>query len=767
MVDRIGRVTLTNPDKVLYPATGTTKAEVFDYYVNIAEAMIPHIAGRAVTRKRWPNGVDEPSFFEKQLASSAPDWLDRESVTHRSGTTTYPIIDTVDGLAWIAQQAALEVHVPQWRFVDSWSREGGAGKIPGPATRIVFDLDPGDDVTFRQLCEVAHEVRDFITDIGLTTYPLTSGSKGLHLYVPLAEPVSSRGASVLAKRIAQQLEKTMPKQVTATMTKSLRAGKVFLDWSQNSSAKTTIAPYSMRGREEPTVAAPRTWEEIEDPDLRHLRFDEVLERFERDGDLLAGLDEAVPESDRLTTYRSMRDAAKTPEPVPKKAPKTGNDDTFVIQEHHARRLHYDFRLERNGVLVSWAVPKNLPDTPAVNHLAVHTEDHPLEYGTFEGSIPKGEYGGGKVIIWDSGTYETEKFNDNGPDGPEKGGEVIVTLHGDRIDGRYALIQTDGKNWLAHRMKEQKRPTAGDLAPMLSSEGSVEKLKKTQWAFEGKWDGYRVLVDADHGKLTVRSRRGRDVTDEYPQFKALAADLADHHVILDGEAVALDATGVPSFGEMQNRARSTRVEFWAFDILHLDGRSLLRAKYSDRRRLLEALGDGGGVIVPPALSGDGPEALEHAREKRWEGVIAKKRDSTYQPGRRSSSWIKDKIWNTQEVVIGGWRQGDGGRSSGIGALMLGIPDPGDPAGGLQFVGRVGTGFTEKELTKLKGVLKSLAADESPFSARLSTQDAKGVTFVRPELVGEVRYSERTSDDRLRQPSWRGLRPDKTPDEVVWE
>ena len=314
MVDRIGRVTLTNPDKVLYPATGTTKAEVFDYYVNIAEVMIPHIAGRAVTRKRWPNGVDEPSFFEKQLASSAPDWLDRESVTHRSGTTTYPIIDTVEGMAWIAQQAALEVHVPQWRFVD--------GK-PGPATRMVFDLDPGEGVTCRQLCEVAHEVRDLISDIGLTTYPLTSGSKGLHLYVPLAEPVSSRGASVLAKRIAQQLEKTMPKQVTATMTKSLRAGKVFLDWSQNNGAKTTIAPYSMRGREQPTVAAPRTWDEIEDPDLRHLRFDEVLERVAKHGDLLERLDDAIAEPDRLTTYRSMRDAAKTPEPVPKAKPTDG------------------------------------------------------------------------------------------------------------------------------------------------------------------------------------------------------------------------------------------------------------------------------------------------------------------------------------------------------------------------------------------------------------------------------------------------------------
>ena len=755
VVDQFGRVKLTNPDKVLYPATGTTKAEVFDYYIDVAEAMIPHIAGRAVTRKRWPNGVDEPAFFEKQLASSAPDWLDRASITHKSGTTTYPVIDTVEGLAWIAQQASLEVHVPQWRFEDS--------DEVGPATRIVFDLDPGEGVTFRQLCEVAHEVRDLLTDIGLTTFPLTSGSKGLHLYVPLQEPISSRGASVLAKRVAQQLEQAMPKRVTATMTKSLRTGKVFLDWSQNSAAKTTIAPYSLRGRENPTVAAPRTWDEIEDPKLKHLRFDEVLERVAEFGDLLADLDEAVPVVDRLTTYRSMRDSSKTPEPVPNKAPKTGNDDKFVIQEHHARRLHYDFRLERNGVLVSWAVPKNLPDTPSVNHLAVHTEDHPLEYLTFAGEIPKGEYGGGKVIVWDTGTYEAEKFNDNPPDGPTRGGEVIVTLHGKRIDGRYALIQTDGKNWLAHRMKEQANPHAGDLAPMLASEGSVERLKSTQWAFEGKWDGYRVLVDANHGRLNLRSRRGRDVTDEYPQLQALAADLADHHVILDGEAVALDGSGVPSFGEMQNRARSTRLEYWAFDILYLDGRSLLRAKYSDRRRLLEALADGGGLIVPDLLPGDGPEALEYARKQRWEGVVAKKRDATYQPGRRSSSWIKDKIWNTQEVVIGGWRQGEGGRSSGIGALMLGIPAD----GGLQFVGRVGTGFSEKELTKLKGVLRPLETDESPFNARLSNLDAKGVTFVRPELVGEVRYSERTSDDRLRQPSWRGLRTDKEPSEVRWE
>ena len=754
-------MTLTNADKVLYPATGTTKSDVFDYYTRIAEVMMPHISGRPATRKRWPNGVEEPSFFEKQLASSAPDWLPRANVTHRSGTTTYPIIDSPDALAWIAQQAALEVHVPQWRFVAEWTRSGAQELKPGPATRLVFDLDPGEGVTMEQLAEVARAVRDLITDIGLTTLPLTSGSKGLHLYTPLDEPVSSRGATVLAKRVAQQLEIAMPKLVTSTMTKSLRAGKVFLDWSQNSGSKTTIAPYSLRGREHPTVAAPRRWEELDDPALGQLRYDEVLTRIARDGDLLEALDASVAAAlgrDRLTKYRGMRDASKTPEPVPKAKPATGQDNTFIIQEHHARRLHYDFRLERDGVLVSWAVPKNLPETTSVNHLAVRTEDHPLEYATFEGDIPKGEYGAGKVNIWDSGTYDTEKFNDSA----EKG-EVIVNLHGARISGRYALIRTKDDQWLAHRMKDQQVFEFDELAPMLSSEGSVAALKASQWAFEGKWDGYRLLVDADHGTVRLRSRNGRDVTEEYPQLHPLAGDLADHHAVFDGEAVALDKSGVPAFNEMQNRSRATRVEYWAFDLLYLDGRSLLRAKYQDRRKLLETLASGANLTVPELLSGDGAQALEHSRKHGWEGVVAKRRDSSYQPGRRSASWIKDKHWNTQEVVIGGWRAGEGGRTSGIGSLLMGIPG----AGGLHFAGRVGTGFTERDLANLKETLDPLRTGESPFGATLPARDARGVTFVQPVLVGEVRYSEWTPDNRLRQSSWRGLRPDKKPSEVVRE
>ena len=233
------------------------------------------------------------------------------------------------------------------------------------------------------------------------------------------------------------------------------------------------------------------------------------------------------------------------------------------------------------------------------------------------------------------------------------------------------------------------------------------------------------------------------------------------VTLDGEVVALDTHGVPSFEEIQNRAAGSRIQFWAFDILYLDGRSLLRVKYRDRRRLLETLSAGTGLLVPALLDGDGAQALADSRRRRWEGVVAKKWESTYQPGRRSAAWIKDKNWNTQEAVIGGWRAGEGGRSGAIGSLLLGIPD----GAALRFIGRVGTGFSDRELARLTAVLAPLRTEVSPFDPPLSRQEARGVTYVRPELVGEVRYGELTSEGRLRHPSWRGLRTDKTPAEVV--
>ncbi|WP_442971846.1 ATP-dependent DNA ligase [Rhodococcus sp. WMMA185] len=742
------RLSLTNLGKVLYPDSGTTKGEVVDYYTRIAPAMLPHIADRAATRKRWPNGVDSESFFEKNLASSVPAWLERRSLEHSDRTVQYPLLNSVAALAWAGQQAALELHVPQWRF---------EGQRRGSATRIVFDLDPGPGAGLPECAEVARAVRDLVANLGWTTFPVTSGSKGIHLYVPLDRKLEGAGPSTVAKQVATGLEALRPELVTASMAKAVRAGKVFVDWSQNNPSKTTIAPYSLRGRSQPWVAAPRTWDELDDPDLRQLRFEEVLERWESDGDLLAGLDPPWEGAATLAEYRRKRDPGRTPEPMPSVV-RPGDNSRFVIQEHHARRLHYDLRLERDGVLVSWAVPKNVPTTPSENRLAVRTEDHPLEYLTFAGTIPKGEYGGGVMTIWDSGTYDAEKWRDD---------EVIVRLRGEKARGRFALIHTKGDQWLMHLMKNQEASGPGSsdlprgLSPMLATPGTLDGLESDAWAFEGKWDGVRVIAEVSGGRLRLMSRTGNDKTGDYPRLGWLAEALGDHEVVLDGEVVAFDDRGVSDFGLLQQGGEP---HFLAFDVLYLDGVSLLRKKYTDRRRVLEALAAKvDDLVVPPQLHGPAQEALDFSRGKGWEGVVAKRRDSVYLPGKRGSSWIKVKNWRTQEVVIGGWRRGRGARSEGIGSLLLGIPD----SGGLRYVGRVGTGFTQRDLRELASMLHPLETATSPFIDTLPTADRRDAVWVTPTLVGEVRFMEWTESGRLRHPSWRGLRDDKAPEDVKVE
>ncbi|WP_054816460.1 ATP-dependent DNA ligase [Nocardia arizonensis] len=750
-------VELSNLDKVLYPRTGTTKGEVIAYYAAIAPAMLPHIAGRPVTRKRWPNGVEEPSFFEKNLPAHAPPWIERRTVEHSDRRVVYPVIDSEAGLAWIGQQAALEVHVPQWRF--------DAAEM-GAATRLVFDLDPGPGAGLAECARVAVLVREMIEGIGLRAFPVTSGSKGIHLYVPLQRPLSPGGASTVAKQVATNLAKLHPDLVTATMAKSVRDDKVFVDWSQNNPAKTTIAPYSMRGRAEPNAAAPRTWAEIEDGErLRHLRFDEVLARYRDDGDLLADLDpplaaDCAPSSpdDALARYRSMRDPRRTPEPVPPSAPTPGSGDRFVVQEHHARRLHWDVRLERDGVLVSWAVPKGPPTSPDQNRLAVHTEDHPLEYLDFHGVIPEGEYGAGEMTIWDEGTYETEKWRED---------EVIVAFHGRRLTGRYALIRTDGKQWLMHLMREQDRADPSDpvraqpriivtargqakfprgLSPMLATTGDIAELDDEEWCFETKWDGFRLIAEIDHGALTLRSRAGNTVTDRYPGLAIMADELAEHSVVLDGEAVVFDDHGIANLGLL--RADAARAVFVAFDVLYLDGTSLLRKRYTDRRRVLEALAaNSPSLTVPPRLDGPGARALDHSIRHGLEGVVAKRKDSVYLPGKRGHSWVKQRNWRIQRVVVGGWRRS---AARGFKSLLVGIPHEGE----LFYVGRVGTGFGDTDMRELARRLGRSERRTSPFANELTAEERKEAVWVTPRITGSVRYMNWTETGRLWHPAWLG-------------
>jgi bifunctional non-homologous end joining protein LigD len=831
------RLQLTNLDKVLYPATGTTKGEVLDYYARIAPVLLPHARRRPATRKRWPDGVEGQVFFQKNADRSTPSWVRTHRIKHKSSVNDYVLVDDVATLTWLAQTATLEVHVPQWQV--------GRTGAHLPPDRLVLDLDPGEGAGLAECAEVARLARTILQGMGLDPLPVTSGSKGIHLYAALSagddpegpRPSSTDEISAVAHELARYLEAEHPDLVVSDMKKSLRGGKVLVDWSQNNGAKTTIAPYSLRGRAHPTVAAPRTWEELEDPKLAHLSFEQVLDRVAADGDLLAGLTaghlsqlEPTPAHlarfERLATYNAKRDPARTPEPFDGGDAPQGR--TFVIQEHHARRLHWDFRLEHEGVLVSWALPKGEPTDPSKNHLAVQTEDHPLAYGSFEGTIPGGEYGAGEVTIWDSGTYELEKWRD--------GEEVIVTLHSERRGARrLALVRTgrgDGDNqWLIHRTRAQPAGPGGEdhgdgldgrdqqpgrprpgrsearsdatapgrgsdgaasavavrLEPMLASAADPAEVRALEadaagddhaWAFEMKWDGYRTIAVVEPGPdgtpvARFTSRKGQDFTRTYPELAPLAEQVTgDLPVVLDAEIVALDGTGRPDFRRLQQH--TSQVELMVFDVLQVGDRSLLHTPYDERRALLDdVLDPRRPVHVPAVFDGDLDAAMAFSRTLRLEGVMAKRRESTYLPGRRTRQWLKLKHTAAQEVVVVGWRPLHAGEpredARYAGSLLLAVPD-GD--GELRYVGRVGTGFTESDRGALARRLTSAERTTPPLDG-VPRPDAAHARWVTPSIVGEVEFAEWTGDPatdpdaRLRAARWRGLRPDKDPADVVVE
>src|SRR5690625_2573521 len=822
---------LTSLDKVYYPQTGTTKGQVLDYYARIAPFLIPHARDRIATRKRWVDGVGTPEkpgkvFFEKELPEGAPSCIPSRKSEHSTGTKWYPLVQDQATLTYLVQMDSLELYIPQWRVLTGSSDPGTITSETRYPDRMVFDLDPGEGRELADCVEVAHLVRELLNGMGLDVFPLTSGSKGIHLYAPLDGSSTSQEVSDVAHELARSLEADHPDLIVSAMKKKLRKNKVFIDWSQNSASKTTVAPYSLRGRFTPTVATPRTWDELADPaSVEHLRFEEVLERVEDLGDLLEPLaqsagaedagalaeaDPAEAPQDRLTTYRSMRDPDKTPEPVPDRHGSSGDELIFVIQEHHARRLHWDFRLEHDGVLVSWALPKGPPTDPKQNHLAIQTEDHPMEYAKFEGTIPKGEYGGGEVTIWDWGTYEVEKWRD--------GKEVTAILHGQPDGGlggtkEFALFNTGdhgpnddpAKNWLIH-LKESsadektadttprdedtgsetepaKKPDKADPAdytPMLATLGKIETARAhtEDWAFEMKWDGVRAIAtveaatDNSPGAVTLTSRNGLDMTDTYPELAELA-ECVSQDCVLDGEIVAFGDGGYPEFGRLQRRIKltktkdiekeraSTPVYLMVFDILNNQGQSLLWASYEKRReQLFDVVSEGENIYLPEAFDGSLDDAMAASKKLKLEGVMAKKKDSVYLPGKRTKTWLKLKHSSSREVLIVGWREGEGGRQNTFGSLLIAAHDE---DGELTYLGRVGTGFDDHQLRDLRDQLDDISRKTPPVE--VPSDQRRDAHWVTPKLVADVEYGGVTRDGRLRHPVWRGLREDIDPDDVT--
>ena len=531
----------------------------------------------------------------------------------------------------------------------------------------------------------------------------------------------------------------------------------------------------------------------------------------------------------LEEYRAKRDFGKTDEPAPGPEHARTGPLTFVVQKHAARRLHYDFRLEVDGVLKSWPIPNGPSYTHGERRLAVMTEDHPLEYATFEGVIPKGEYGGGEVIVWDRGIYAPEDHGKPCYDRARaellvrKGiqqGKLGIFLQGQKLRGGWTLVHTEDKNWLflkkddafadANRdvttedrsvlsgltiedLKEghlpsptkrellltpanaagaRKAPLPRQLSPMLPSLAE-RPFSNPNWLFEPKLDGYRVIATLDGDTTRLSSRRGLDCTAEYPWLVDALRRQPYREAIFDGEVVALDEHGRPSFQLLQNRNGEPRppLLYYAFDLLYRDGYDLRGVTLEQRKELLSnSLLPAERVRIVDVYPEDGVTLYDAVREMGIEGIVAKRRDSRYDPGKRSDSWLKVKATHSDEFVIGGYTVGSGARSDTFGSLIVGYYK--DGASKLTYVGHAGSGFDDKTLKSMYQRLQPLRTDECPFDAEVPKYGmwhrpgkADGpISWVKPDLVAQVKYAEITSDGILRAPVFLGLREDKASREV---
>ncbi|MBV9055633.1 MAG: non-homologous end-joining DNA ligase [Candidatus Eremiobacteraeota bacterium] len=519
----------------------------------------------------------------------------------------------------------------------------------------------------------------------------------------------------------------------------------------------------------------------------------------------------------LKKYREKRDFAQTPEPSGRKerSPKSRERLRFVVQMHRATRLHYDFRLEADGVLASWAVPKGPTLVPLDRRLAMHVEDHPMNYRDFEGNIPAGQYGAGSVIVWDRGTYSLVEGDD--PATEIAHGKIKFVMYGKKLHGEFTLVKIKaregehGEPWLLlkdrdehadpkydpadHPESVKSGKTLADIArnpraPTWQSKKLAKSASRArrsparrdpiprpknlmlatlvdepfddpEWLFEIKWDGYRALCTIEDSQLALVSRNGLDMLVRFPELRELRSAFASLPVVVDGEIVSLDAKGRSAFQRLQeSQKKPAGLTYAAFDLLYADGADMRSKPLEERKALLERLiRDTDLVLYSKHVVGKGEALFEEAHDQRLEGIIGKRRSSTYQE-RRSRDWVKIKTGHEQEFVVGGWTEPKGSRE-GFGALLLGVYEK----RGLRFVGSVGTGFNAKLLREFSSRLRRLERKTSPFVNPVVARAP--VHWSSPELVVEVRFSEWTRDGYLRQPAYLGLRPDKPAKDVVAE
>ncbi|HEY8556904.1 MAG TPA: non-homologous end-joining DNA ligase, partial [Actinomycetes bacterium] len=763
---------LSNLNKVYWPDEGITKGDLLTYYWNVADLLLPHLHDRPLTMYRMPDGLAGAPFYEKQVPAHAPDWLPTAAVPTEedSRVVEFVLVQDRATLLYVVNLGCIEMHPLHSR----------AGSLDRPDYAF-FDLDPFEPYTYGDVRTVAKLVKVVLDGLGLRGYAKTSGATGMQVFVPLDGTHTHSDAREFVERVGRLVVRAYPEKATMAWPVADRAGKIFIDHQMNRAGANIASAYSLRPLPGAPVSTPLDWDELDDDiEPNDFRIDNVWDRF-AGGDRFRsvlddkqsltqamealGLTPGTPEEPRgrsrprfpakratrpssratLDEYVAKRDFARTPEPsgAPDPHPRLAAPEPpppaeehqlpegphpagltevaplvegrrFTIQQHHARRLHHDVRFERDGVLVSFAVPKRLPEEPGVRHLAVNTEDHPLDYLTFGGTIPAGEYGGGEVRLFDLGSYEPLEVAD---------GKLTVRLHGTRYQGaEYHLFRTRDRDWLVILKGKVSLPQPAPpptYEPMMAVL-TAKAFDDDEWLFEVKWDGHRCLANLGTStRLTSRTRR--DMTAQFPELIDMHRQLAARNAVVDGEIVALDRDGRPSFERMQDRFHRTPeelarnkgrvpVQFLAFDLLWLDGRPLLELPLHERRaRLEEVLVETKDIRLSQVVEGAGTAFFDHVKALQLEGIVAKRAASPYRPGIRSHDWRKIKALCLQDCVIVGWTPGKGGRAATLGSLLLATYDDGR----LRYAGNVGTGFTHAFLADLLERLEALQVPRPMF------------------------------------------------------
>ncbi len=743
------KLKISNLQKVIYPDTSVTKAEIIQYYLSIAPIMLKYVKDRPLTLIRFPDGIHKGHFYTKSKPDWTPTWIKSIGIKHSEETIEYLLAHESATLVWLANLAALEIH-PMQMFSSQMEKPD----------HFIFDLDPPVNGDFQIVKKIAFELKEFLESKGYIPFVKTSGSKGLHIFVPIVPEHTHEEMVIQVKTLAKIFVKQHSTTCTLAMSKEKRGGKTLIDIFRNHKAHTTVAPYSMRGKEGAPLSFPITWEALKDihhsKDITIRNYQEYLDKFgdvwdsfyEDATDLIpsSNANEIDPKvAEKLDEYIRKRDFDITPEPS--LAPIKTKGNQFCVQLHNAQNLHYDLRLEKDGVLLSWAIPKGLPTKIGLKRLAIRTEDHPMKYLDFEGVIPKGQYGAGEMWVYARGTFSWDS---------QKDGSYKFTCKAPGLNRSYKIYRTKDAQWIIEMIDNADfKKIELPIEPMLA--GVSKALPKgSKYSYEIKWDGIRTIVHVNGKYVTIYSRSGRDISEHFPEL--MDPDLFEiEQGIFDGEIVCLDEQGRPMFSQVISRmhtkgeasiklaSKKNPAVCYLFDCIMLDGKYIVKEPLLRRQAWMNVAFKSGNIFRKSESMDDGQGLFDAAKAMSLEGVMAKSKNGPYLIGQRSDHWLKVKFRTNEQCYIAGYTKGEGDRSGLFGSMHLLKPED---DGSLKYMGKVGTGFDAKKMKMLLKRFESVVSKKKLFPEK--TDDDRNSVWLKPEILCEIQYASLSSTGTYREP-----------------